>query len=93
MRIMKINNKTIEVILNLWQNHVPTTTIAAALDIQYATIATYIRGFKALYDQYSAEQVVATTLIFNDKYSEFKHLPQSTYQDTIAHHTGQEENI
>lgn len=54
--------KGIKIILNLWQYRVPTKVIAEALNISYATVATYTRSFKGLYKQRSAQQVVISVL-------------------------------
>ena len=57
-----IRTSTIQAIKTLYKHHIPPKTIAAALDLKYATVTMYIRGFKATEPQFSAEYVVAAIL-------------------------------
>jgi len=63
-----INKQTIQVIKTLWQHHIPAKLIAEALNIKYATISMYCRGFKATDEKFSAKQICSKitgqTLLF-----------------------------
>lgn len=74
-----INTQTVKVIKTLWQHHIPPKTIATALDIKYATVSMYCRGFKATHKRLKPLDLVAKVLSPEVR-------PFHSSQDILNHH-------
>jgi len=57
-----VKEQTAQAIKTLYKHHIPPKTIAAALDLKYATVTMYIRGFKATTQRFDPTYVVANIL-------------------------------